>query len=179
MLGLPKTTEFNKRLPKQKFYDNLTITPALKKSFTEDIRLIYWRNKIAVSTMNLAPGNKVTEIKVFEIRLNSPTVNEAVLRLIDKEIPYHILFVLEYDKKYQAWIGYKEATAGAAAFKVSKYYHTDWMSESKLPLKVEGLNMDSVYESFVRQLAGEALQPDSTDETLTETVRRSEQREKA
>ncbi len=128
--------------------------------------------------MNLAPGNKVTEIEVFEIRLNSQAVNEAVLRLIDKEIPYHILFVLEYDKKYQAWIGYKEAAAGAAAFKVSKYYHTDWMSESELPLKVEGLNMDSVYESFVRQLAGEALQPDSIDETLTETVRRSKQREK-
>lgn len=54
MLGLPKSTEFNKRLPKQKFYENLTITPALKKSFTDDIRMIYWRNKIAASTMNLA-----------------------------------------------------------------------------------------------------------------------------
>ena len=33
MLGLPKTTEFNKRIPKQKFYDNLAVTPALKKVF--------------------------------------------------------------------------------------------------------------------------------------------------
>lgn len=32
MLGLPKSTEFNKRIPKQKFYDNLTVSPALKKS---------------------------------------------------------------------------------------------------------------------------------------------------
>ena len=31
MLGLPKTTEFNKRIPKQKFYENLEISPALKK----------------------------------------------------------------------------------------------------------------------------------------------------
>lgn len=31
MLGLPKTTEFNKRIPKQKFYDNLAVTPALKR----------------------------------------------------------------------------------------------------------------------------------------------------
>lgn len=29
MLGLPKNTEFNKRIPKQKFYENLTIMPAL------------------------------------------------------------------------------------------------------------------------------------------------------
>ena len=56
MLGLPKTTEFNKRIPKQKFYDNLTITPALKKVFIDQIKAIYWRNKIAASTTNLAPA---------------------------------------------------------------------------------------------------------------------------
>lgn len=60
MLGLPKSTEFNKRLPKQKFYENLTITPALKKNFVDDIRMIYWCNKIAASTMNLAAGQTVT-----------------------------------------------------------------------------------------------------------------------
>ena len=89
MLGLPKSTEFNKRLPKQKFYENLTITPALKKSFTDDIRMIYWRNKIAASTMNLAAGQTVTEIEVFEIQLTTQMVNEAMLRQIDREIPYH------------------------------------------------------------------------------------------
>lgn len=88
MLGLPKSTEFNKRLPKQKFYENLTITPALKKSFTDDIRMIYWRNKIAASTMNLAAGQTVTEIEVFEIQLTTQMVNEAMLRQIDREIPY-------------------------------------------------------------------------------------------
>ena len=53
MLGLPKTTEFNKRIPKQKFYDNLTVTPALKKVFIDQIKTIYLRNKIAASTTNL------------------------------------------------------------------------------------------------------------------------------
>ena len=33
MLGLPKTTEFNKRIPKQKFYENMDISPALKKDY--------------------------------------------------------------------------------------------------------------------------------------------------
>ena len=135
LLGLPKSTEFNKRLPKQKFYENLTITPALKKSFVDDIRIIYWRNKIAASTMNLAAGQTVTEIEVFEIRLNTQTVNEAVLRKIDREIPYHILFLLEYGGKYQAWIGYKEAVTGNNSFKVNSYYHSDWLVEDELPVK--------------------------------------------
>lgn len=54
MLGLPKSAEFNKRIPKQKFYDNLTVSPALKRSFVDQIRIIYWANKIAPSTVNLA-----------------------------------------------------------------------------------------------------------------------------
>ena len=37
MLGLPKTTDFNKRIPKEKFYENLNVTPTLKKSFVEQI----------------------------------------------------------------------------------------------------------------------------------------------
>ena len=179
MLGFPKSTEFNKRLPKQKLYENLTITPALKKSFVDDIRMVYWRNKLAASTMNLAVGQTVIEIEVFEIRLNTQTVNEAILRQIDREIPYHILFLLEYGGRYQAWIGYKEATLGSSVFKVSRYYHTDWMAEDELSLKVEGLNLDAVYESFVRQLAGDELeQAEGMQETLQESVQRSEQKAK-
>lgn len=90
MLGLPKTTEFNKRIPKQKFYENLEISSALKKVFVEQIKTIYWRNKIAVSTMNLAPGTDVTEIEVFEVKLTEQTLDEGILRQMDKEIPYHI-----------------------------------------------------------------------------------------
>lgn len=177
MLGLPKSTEFNKRLPKQKFYENLTITPALKKSFGDDIRMIYWRNKIAASTMNLAVGKIVTEIEILEICLSTQTVNEGILRQIDREIPYHILFMIEYGGKYQAWIGYKEAITGSNAFKVNGYYHTDWMAEDDIPLKAEGLNLDAVYESFVRQLAGDILkQTESMQETLQESVQRSEQK---
>ena len=41
MIGLPKTTEFNKRIPKQKFYENMDISPALKKVFVEQVRIIY------------------------------------------------------------------------------------------------------------------------------------------
>ena len=108
MLGLPKTTEFNKRIPKQKFYENLTVTPGLKRAFTEQVKIIWWRNKIAAATVNLAPGEAVTEIEVLELRLNQPSLDESVLFQIDREIPYHILFLLEYEGKYQAWIGYKE-----------------------------------------------------------------------
>lgn len=128
MLGLPMNTELNKRIPKQKFYENIAVTPAMKKAFVEQIRIIYWRNKIATTTLNLAAGEQVTEIEVFEVRLSAPELDESVLRQIDREIPYHILFLLEYEGRYRAVIGYKEAAAGKTAFKVDRYYslRTGW-----------------------------------------------------
>lgn len=178
MLGLPKSTEFNKRIPKQKFYENMDISPALKKVFVEQVKIIYWKNKIAASTTNLAAGVDVTELEVFEIRLNSQVLDDGLLRQIDREIPYHILFLLEYQGKYQAWIGYKEAVAsGNKAFKVNGYYHTDWLDEEELPLKLEGLNVDKVYENFVRQIAGDKLQAENAEESLKDSVARDEQRQ--
>lgn len=179
MIGLPKSTEFNRRIPKQKFYENLTISPTLKHVFIDQIKVIYWRNKVAATTMNLAAGDIVTEIEVFEIRLNGQQLDESVLRQIDKEIPYHILFLLEYEGKYQAWTAYKEvAGSGNSTFKVATYYHTEWMTESELPLKVDGLNVDKVYENFVRQIAGDALHSEeSKNESLKESVERDNQRQ--
>lgn len=168
MLGFPQTTEFNKRIPKQKLYENMEVSPALKRVFVERIKLIYWRNKLAASTMNIAPGETVTEIEVIEIKLASPQLNEAVLRQIDKEIPYHILFILSFDGKVQAWTGYKEATEGGnKAFNVNKYYHTEWIPEYELNLKIEGLNMDAVWENLIIQVGGvEVGQGKSLDEQI-------------
>lgn len=178
MLGLPKTTEFNKRIPKQKFYENMDISPALKKVFVEQVKTIYWKNKIASTTTNLAVGNEVTELEVFEIRLHTKIIDDALLRQIDREIPYHILFLLEYQGNYQAWIGYKEAAlSGTKAFKVNGYYHTDWCDLEHLPLKMEGFTVDEVYENFVRQVAGDKLKTDTIDESLKESVARDEQKQ--
>ena len=177
MLGLPKSTEFNKRIPKQKFYENLTVTPALKRIFIDQIKVIYWRNKIADTTMNLAAGDIVTEIEVFEVRLTAPQLDVSVLRQIDKEIPYHIVFLLEYEGKYQAWTAFKESAAsGNNAFKVGTYYHTGWLAEQDLPLKVDGLSTDAVYENFVRQIAGDALQTENA-ESLKDSVERDARRQ--
>ena len=178
MLGLPKSTEFNKRIPKQKFYENMDIPMKIKKVFVDQVKTIYWKNKIAESTMNLAKGKNVMEIEVFEVRLNSQLQDDSLLRQIDRQIPYHILFLLEYQNKYQAWIGYKEASvSGNAAFKVNNYYHTDWVTKDNLLLEIQGLNMDDAYENYVRQIAGNKLQSKEAGESLKISVERDEQKQ--
>lgn len=167
MLGLPQSTEYGKKIPKQKFYENINITANLKRIFVEQIKGILWTNKIAVSTVNVADGQEVHEIEVIEIALTDNNLDEAVLLQIDREIPYHIVYVLSYEGKYQVWIGYKEkSVSGSNAFKVSTYYHTDWIIEDKLQetIKIVGTTLDAVYENFVKQIAGDRLQSDNSED---------------
>ena len=176
MLGLPKTTEFNRRIPKAKFYENINITSSLKRLFVDQVKNVYWRNKIASTTTNVIEGKYVTEIEVFEINLNSLQVDIDLLKSIDNVIPYHILYILEYNGKYQAWIGYKESTnIEKKISKVDRYYHTNWLEETELIVKVEGLNLDDVYENLVRQIAGDKLQSDNSTKTLKQSVKRDKE----
>ena len=170
MLGLPASTECNRRIPKQKFYEKSELSPALKKAFSAQIASIYWRNKIAPEVLNLAAGKEVQELEVFELRLNDGQIDEAVLRLIDRAIPYHILFVLVWEDRMRLAAAYKETSdAKSTGVRVERYYYTDWMPERDVVLRLEGLSMDAVYENLVRRIAGEAL-GDARTSTLRESV---------
>ena len=110
--------------------------------------------------------------------LKSPNLDNELLRHIDRAVPYHIVFILEYQGGYKACICYKEAaTSGNMAFKVNSYYYTNWLDKQNLPLKLEGLNIDAAYENFVRQIAGKTLQKVASDESLKDSIARSEQKE--
>ena len=173
MYGLPESTTVDRKIPKKKFYENLNVSPSLKRSFVEEIQAIYWSNKIAPSTVNIQEGNSVKELEVFTIELNGDTLNEAVLRQIDREIPYHILFVLQFEEAVQSWIAYKESSGNnQTAFRVEKYYHSDWQKDYRINL--EGLNMDEFYENVVRHIAGESFENLvlTQGESLHETVER-------
>lgn len=175
MIGFPSTTEFNKKIPKQRFYENLSITPALKRVFVEQIQSIVWANKIAPATISVEAGEKVSEIEVFRITLSSDSIDETALRQMDKQIPYHILFVLEFGGKFRLCIGHKETSTGENAFKVNNYYYSPWRDEQEISIAVEGLNMDAVYESLVRQIGGITVEDGNT---LDEQIAVNEQREK-
>ena len=169
--NLPESTTFNRRVPKQKFYENCAVSVALKRSFVDEITAVWWRNKLAATTLNLAKGAVVTEIEVFEIELANGHLNEEVLRQMDRMIPYHLLFVLTFENRVQAWIGYKEASGtGANAFKVSRYYHTDWMPREAPRFSLAGLTLDKVYENLVRNIHA-ASQPAQTGRDGLRAVR--------
>ena len=178
MMNFPKTTEFNRRIPKQKFYSHLSVYPQIRKIFVEQILAINWISKLAPTTLNIKSGERVTEIEVFHLLLNQKGLDERVLQLIDKEIPYHILFELEYEGQIQVWIGYKEESqTRAETFKVNRYYHTDWLTKDKIHFEIDGLNMDALYEGFIKQIAGDNLTI-NVNESVGTAILRTEEKEK-
>ena len=140
MLSFPTSTVFERRIPKQKFYQNLDVTAEVKRLFIEQIKLITWANKLSAQTMNLAPGQTVQEIEVFRIRMAGDVLDSRVLNLMDKQIPYHLLFVLERsDGKCQLSVTYKEASqSGGSAFQLRQNYRTVWQTPEALTLNLTG-----------------------------------------
>lgn len=171
----PKTTESNTRIPKNKFYANLELTPAVKKAFVDQIKAIHWRNKIAPSTSNIEAGTSVKELEVLEISLNCGELDEAVLRTIDRQIPYHILFLLSYEDKYQAVIGLKEASHGTNAFAVGNFYRTPWLPFDELPISLDGFDLDEIFNNLILQISGIKV---NSGRTLREQVAIEEQKAK-
>lgn len=163
MLSLPRTTELNRRIPKNKFYEKLPVSPETKRLFIDQIKKVIWRNKIASTTANIAPGEKVTEIEFFEIQLNNKMLDEKVLKIIDEGIPYHIVFVLHYEEQIQIWASYKEPKKkNDNQSKVTAYCHTDWIQEDEYSFGLTGVNLDKVYENLFREIAGDQIDSNAT-----------------
>lgn len=171
----PKSTEFNKRVPKTKFYENLELSKGVQKAFVKDIDSIIWSNKLAPSTVNIPSGDTVEEIQVFTVTLKNGIFSRDVLKAIDEQIPYHILFIVVIDGRYSAWISYKTKSRGKT-FKVVSYFNTGRPSEDIPELKIEGTNLDEVYKNFIKQIVtsdGETEWRDS--DTIEQNNKRIEQ----
>jgi len=158
VLDFPPSTVFNKWVPKKKFYENLSISSRIEKQFVTEIESVYWTHKLSPETLNVSPGTRVTEIEVFEVNLKEQQVSDNLIATIDREIPYHLVFVLRYEGRAQLMISYKEESKSREdKFKVDSYYRTDWIDYEKLPLNIEGLDLDRIYENFISQIAGDDL----------------------
>ena len=170
MLDFPQKTFFNRVIPKAKFYEKLPVTQAVKNCFVNEIAGIVWRNKLSAETLNVQPGSRVQELEVIEISLKGEALNDSVLKVIDKGIPYQLLFLLKRGEEYQLCMGYKETETSA----VKEYFKTDWMTFESLPLQISGLTLDEVCDNFIRQIHG-SLQTNVNADLKTELAESKEQ----
>jgi len=178
MINFPKSTEFNKKIAKQKFYNKLQVSSRLERQFVKEIDNIYWKNKLSAETLNVNEGSSVKEIEIIEINLKEKNIGQNIMEFIDREIPYHIVFILRYEQLGQIYISYKEdSKSRQAKFKVDSYFKTGWVDYNDLSLKINGLNLDKIYENFIIQVAEDKL-PIENSKDLKEAVSISKDRDK-
>ena len=153
MLSFPSKAQVNIKVPKKSFYENLTVNTANKRIFIDQISVIYWRYKLTADTLAVAPSEMIDEIEIFEIELLTKDFDSGILRLIDKGIPYHTVFILTYNDECQLWIAYKEKTS-TDSLSVGNYYHTNFMPSESLNLSADGLSLDDIYAALFYQVSG-------------------------
>ena len=157
-MTFPTKAEVNVKVPKKSFYENLTVNTANKRIFIDQINAIWWRYKLTADILGVAPSDGINEIELFEIELLKRDFDSGILRLIDRGIPYHTVFILTYEDESQLWIAYKEKT-GSGNLSVGSYYHTDYMPSESMRLSADGLSIDEVYANLFYAISGLTKEP--------------------
>ena len=156
ILAFPTSTIVDKLVPKTSFYKNLEVSGKMKQHFVEDVAQIRWAYKLAPTILNVSDGKQVHEIVVFMVSLKDKDCPLDVFTFIDKNMPRHVVFVLEYEGEYRLLLKYKEpADSEGSTFHILQSFTTSWMpSLSDLSLAIEGNNMDAIYEHFAGIISG-------------------------
>lgn len=179
MYNLPQSTIVNRVIPKKTFVNQLGANTRMKDHFTNDVVRVEWLAKLAPSTINVADGKEVHEITIFLVPIKEENCPDDIFSFIDGMIPRHTLFILRWEDMTCLHLNYKEwmesSTNTDKIFRIAKTYRSQWIKDTEISLSIEGLTMDAIYETLVRQVAGERIIIQSG--SLREDVEKSIQRE--
>ena len=154
LYGWPSAAAFGRVLPKNKIYEHAAANTGLKELFVREVNQIIWSHKLAPETINLEATAEVAEIQIFRIIPRSARLDSAVLRSIDKAIPFPIFFEILYEGRVKQAAAYKRPSeSDKARWVIGNYFRGDWLPEDSprnpLPL---ALNMGVLYERLIEPL---------------------------
>ncbi|UOE37468.1 DUF4391 domain-containing protein [Chryseobacterium oryzae] len=165
MFDLPKSTVVKKVIPKNAF-DAYTNSKQ-KKIISEKILRITWANKLSQDTINLT-GKDIQEIQIFEIDLKEKLYIKDLLLIIDKAIPYQIIFQVKFNNEFYISTSAKHSHPTNDDNAVVDYtFSTDWNDENELYPYIElKNNLDWVYKKFCEQINDLFQETNSLDELI-------------
>ena len=170
----PKQTQFGKVIPKSKIYEHGSINTAIKDKFISQIDKIVWSHKLASETLNLEASKNVPEIQVFDIHLKGKELEEELLKVVDKTIPFPIIYQIHQNGKIKVKAAYKRPSeSDNSKWVTESYFESDWLSSdtSKTPLPVV-LNLNKLYEAILYSLMPEEVQTSVHSTSLKDQIER-------
>ena len=163
MLGLPKTMELSKQLPKNAIYAKFQMNTAEKAKIDADISRITIVNEVSAAKINIAEGEQVKSFFVLLVSLKRKDFEDKTIITISKLIPQNMLLILECGDE-----------AKLATYH-TKLMQTDWKRKDDFSIELKGLNMDAVWENIIIQIGGIKVDQGNT---LDEQIAVDEQRMK-
>jgi hypothetical protein len=146
-LRLPAQSHVNKFVPKNKFYERAQLSTRLQKEFTDKIQRITWKFKLSEETIGISKTEGVTEIQIFELELKVQDIPIKALKVIDRAIPYQILYKFTC-KDSTAWgITLKDGN------KAERYYFSEW--DEPVSFDFTGIDLEKVYQKLVKAFIGD------------------------
>jgi len=170
IFNLPPTTKVNRVIPKNAF-DNYTNTRQ-KKLFSDFIARITWIHKLSPHTINLH-AKEIQEIQIFQVELKAKTDIHLILAIIDKAIPYTIIFIVEYDDSMYISTSTKHNHPVKEDNSMIDWtFKTNWFlkTESKYSLNLHK-SLDSVHKDLCVQISGKPAMANKPVEELIEFER--------
>lgn len=163
MLGLPKSTEIQKKLDKKVIYAKFKLNSAEQKDFDADISRIRIINEISPVSVNIDSGKDVNAVFVVRVILKRKEFNAKHIILISKLISQNMIFVLEYEDKVKLAVYH------------TKLMQTEWQNEEDALIELKGLNLDTVWDNIVSQIGGFTVEEGND---LTEQIEINDKRAK-
>ena len=164
MLGLPKSTELSKQLPKKLIYEKFNMSNAEKERIDADISRITIVNEVSPTRVNIVASETVKSFFVILVRLKNKSFNEKNIIKITKLIPQNILFILECENEEKL-----------AVFRAGQLLQSEWSAKESHTIQLKGLNFDSLWENVIIQVASVELEKDNT---LDEQIATNEEKAK-
>jgi hypothetical protein len=167
VFDLPYSTEVNKVVPKNAF--ETYSSPKQKKQFTELVQKITWLNKLSVETTNLN-SIEIKEIQIFHFELKSKQKIDSLIALVDKAIPYPIVFIISMENEFYISTSKKHLHPLNEDNAIIDWrFESEWIlkDENKLNFNLKK-NLDEVFFDFCNQLVSPSKQILKTVEELVE-----------
>ena len=165
MLKLPTSTIVDKIVPKNSFDEYATTKQ--KKLLTSIVARIKWLHKLSNQTVNLQ-GKEVIEIQVFELELKEQTNINELLLLINRVIPYPILFVLRFNEEVMYSISKKHThPTNENQAVVDWTFSTTWINVLEDEFEITLSNsLDTVFQDICFKISGKNPGKEKDIETL-------------
>ena len=140
MLGLPKSTEVSKLLPKKAIYAQFKMNTAAKEKIDLDISRINIVNEVSPSRVSIEEGKVVKTFFALNIHLKRKDYEEKSIITISNLIPQNMVMILQYEDEARLAIYH------------SKLMQTEWKPIDEFKLELNGLNLDKVWENIIIQI---------------------------